>query len=299
MSDFSFTSLTQWFPDHDVMALWPSVHAAPPLSPRFSERSSDDVIRDREVSQIVMPEMVVVTPQQSNGIGLLVMPGGSYQRVAFDKEGMDTAVAMSEKGYTVFAMTYRMPGDGHAEGVHAPLADAQRAIRLIRAHADRWGLRHVGIVGFSAGGHAAGTLVVHHAQNVYPAQDAADELSARPDFAALMYPVISMDDDIGHPGSRHELMGDHPNPETRQHYSLHTQVRSDTPPCFLLHASDDAAVKVENSVVFWHALKSHRVPTELHLFERGGHGFGVRGAQQLPAQHWPQLLDSWLQSQFS
>ncbi|EKO3397975.1 alpha/beta hydrolase [Vibrio fluvialis] len=299
MTDVSFTSLTQWFPGHTVIPLWPSTQPVPDLAPRFSDRSSDEVVRDREISQITRPEMVVVEPEHPNGIGLLVLPGGSYQRVAFDKEGMDTAIAMSEKGYTVFVMTYRMPGDGHAEGVHAPLADAQRAIRLIRAHAQRWALRHIGIIGFSAGGHAAGTLVVHHHQAVYPLQDSADLLSPRPDFAALMYPVISMDEEIGHDGSRYELMGDDPDTTTRQHYSLHTQVSPDTPPCFLMHASDDNAVKADNSLVFWQALKAHHVPTELHIFARGGHGFGLRGVQHLPAKHWLQLLDSWVQSLYA
>ncbi|WP_244249494.1 alpha/beta hydrolase, partial [Vibrio fluvialis] len=156
-----------------------------------------------------------------------------------------------------------------------------------------------GIVGFSAGGHAAGTLVVHHHQAVYPLQDSADLLSPRPDFAALMYPVISMDEEIGHDGSRYELMGDDPDTTTRQHYSLHTQVRPDTPPCFLMHASDDNAVKADNSLLFWQALKAHHVPTELHIFARGGHGFGLRGVQHLPAKHWPQLLDSWVQSLYA
>lgn len=296
MTDFSFTSLQLWFPRNEVIPLWPHRPVTSTRTPRFSDRSISHTLRDREVSGITQPEIVVVTPANPNGIGLVVMPGGSYQRVAFDKEGMDTAVAMSKKGYTVFAMTYRMPADGHEEGAHAPLADAQRAMRLIRARAERWKLRRLGIVGFSAGGHAAATLLTHYDDDVYPSQDSADTESARPDFAALMYPVISMDDDIGHPGSRLQLMGESPDEGLRHRYSLHTQVTASTPPCFLMHASDDPAVKVENSLVFWQALKAHQVPAELHLFQQGGHGFGLRDAKGLVAGHWPQLLDCWLKN---
>lgn len=298
MSTAPFHTLSHWFPQQQVIPLWPKDKALPPITPNFQERSQNSQLPDREVSQVIHPEIVVITPKQSNGIGALIMPGGSYRRVALDKEGMDSAYNLCEKGYTLFVMTYRMPADGHEEGNQAPLADAQRALRLIRAQAKCWSLHHIGVIGFSAGGHAAAMLATHYADHIYTAVDDADTLSARPDFTALMYPVISMDYYLGHSDCRAQLLGATPSASDIESYSLQTQVNPTTPPCFLLHASDDLAVKAENSLLFWQALRANHVPAELHIFERGGHGFGLRGVQGLPAHHWPELLDHWLNSQF-
>ncbi len=298
MSDNLFTSLNQWFPQYPVFPIWPERKPNVSYQAHFNNKSLDAIQPDREISKVIDPEIMVVTPSKPNGIGMLVIPGGGYQRVAFDKEGVDTAQVLSAKGYTVFVITYRMPAGGHEEGSFASLADAQRAIRTIRSQMDTWSLQTLGVIGFSAGGHVAASLANRYAFLAYEPINEIDRLSARPDFAVLMYPVISMDTTIVHTGSRIELLGHSSSAKAIQELSMETQVHSQTPPCLLIHAGDDLVVHPENSVVFWQALKKNRIQTELHLFEAGGHGFGIRDAQGLPVQVWPELLNSWLLHHF-
>ncbi len=174
------------------------------------------------------------------------------------------------------------------------LADAQRAMRLIRSQPERWLLTQLGVIGFSAGGHVAAHLSTCYELNTYIGKEECDTLSARPDFTTLMYPVISMDTTFGHPGSRLELLGKTPYEKSLTEFSMESQVHTDTPPSLLIHACDDLAVKAENSIVFWQALKAHSVPVEMHLFECGGHGFGIRDSKGLPVEIWPNLFDSWV-----
>ncbi|MEL2243693.1 alpha/beta hydrolase [Leclercia adecarboxylata] len=251
---------------------------------------------DRAVTGIRSPQITVYAPDKPNGVGILVAPGGSLRRVVLDKEGSALASFFNARGYTLFVMTYRMPGDGHEEGADAPLADVQRAMRVIRASAREWKLdpARIGVLGFSAGGHVAASLGTRHDDAVYAPLDAVDECSARPAFMALVYPVITMQGEHYHPGSRHELMGDNPGEEQIQRYSLETRVTRDAPPTFLLHAADDPAVKVENSLAMYSALRRAGVPVEMHLFERGKHGFGIRDAQGLPVAVWPELMMNWI-----
>ncbi len=250
---------------------------------------------DRAVTGIRAPEITVYAPSKPNGVGILVTPGGSYRRVVLDKEGSALASFFNARGYTLFVMTYRMPGDGHEEGADAPLADIQRAMRVIRASAGEWQLdpARIGVLGFSAG-HVAASLGTRHDETVYAPLDAADALSARPAFMALVYPVITMQGEHYHPGSRLELMGDNPGEELIRRYSLEARVTRDAPPAFLLHAADDPAVKVENSLAMFTALRRVGVPVEMHLFERGKHGFGIRDAQGLPVALWPELMMNWI-----
>lgn len=251
---------------------------------------------DRSATGIRAPEITVYAPDKPNGVGILVTPGGSYRRVVLDKEGSALAPFFNARGYTLFVMTYRMPGDGHQEGADAPLADVQRAMRIVRANAQEWKLdpERIGVLGFSAGGHVAASLGTRFNEQVYHPIDAADELSARPAFMALVYPVITMHADIDHPGSRHELIGDNPTPVQIHRYSLEDRAERETPPTFLLHAIDDPAVKVENSLEMFAALRRLDVPVEMHLFERGKHGFGIRDAQGLPVAIWPELMMNWI-----
>lgn len=251
---------------------------------------------DRSVTGVRAPQIVVYAPEEPNGVGILVTPGGSYRRVVLDKEGSALAPFFNARGYTLFVMTYRLPGDGHAEGANAPLADVQRAMRTLRARAGEWHLDadKLGVLGFSAGGHAAASLGTRYDEQVYDPQDEIDRLSARPAFMALVYPVITLHAEIDHPGSRYELVGDTPTPLQISHYSLEERVSTDTPPTFLLHAVDDPAVKVENSVVMFSALRRIGVPVEMHLFEQGQHGFGIRDAQGLPVSVWPDLMMAWI-----
>jgi len=253
---------------------------------------------DRAVTGIRSPQITVYAPNKPNGVGILVAPGGSWCRVVLDKEGSALASFFNARGYTLFVMTYRMPGDGHEEGADAPLADVQRAMRVIRASAREWKLdpARLGVLGFSAGGHVAASLGTRHDDAVYAPLDAVDEFSARPAFMALVYPVITMQGGHYHPGSRHELLGDNPDEEQIQRYSLEARVTRDAPPTFLLHAVDDPAVNVENSLAMYSALRRAGVPVEMHLFERGKHGFGIRDAQGLPVAVWPELMMNWIAS---
>jgi len=255
---------------------------------------------DRSVTGVRAPTITVYAPDNPNGIGILVTPGGSYRRVVLDKEGSALAPFFNARGYTLFVMTYRLPGDGHEEGANAPLADVQRAMRLLRARAAEWHLDadKLGVMGFSAGGHAAASLGTRYDEAVYAPVDDADSLNARPAFMTLVYPVITMHADIDHPGSRHELIGDTPTAAQISHYSLEDRVNINTPPTFLLHAVDDPAVKVENSVVLFSALRRLGIPVEMHLFEQGQHGFGIRDAQGLPVAVWPELMMAWIESKF-
>ena len=178
------------------------------------------------------------------------------------------------------------------------MADAQRALRTLRARAAEWHIdpQKIGIMGFSAGGRVAASLETRYSEPAYAAVDAVDQQSARPDFAVLGYPVISMDPAIAHPGSRKALIGETPTAERQRRYSPEQNVTPQTPPTFIFHAVDDPSVPVDNALVMFNALRAHQVPTELHLFAEGKHGFGIRGTRGLPAAEWPQLAMNWIAS---
>jgi acetyl esterase/lipase len=267
------------------------------LTQRVVERSADPALPDRYADGILRPGLTVYRPANPDGRALLVIPGGGYQRVVLDKEGSALVPAFVEDaGLTLFVLQYRLPGEGHHDARDVPLADAQRAIRLIRSRAAEWGIdpASVGVMGFSAGGHVAASLATRHAERTYAPVDAADALDARPAYALLVYPVIDMGAHA-HPGSRQKLLGDAPTQEAVQAYSLQNRVDARTPPVFLLHAQDDAVVPVENSLLFEHALRSANIEHETHLYAHGGHGFGVREARGTLAL-WPQLAIAWIRA---
>lgn len=283
-----------------VFPIWPQGEApgaaASAARAQTVNRSTHPTLPDRAASGVRAPDITVYAPQTPNGTAILIMPGGAYQRVVLDKEGSDLAPYFNQQGYTLFVMTYRMPGEGHQEGADAPLADAQRAMRTLRAQARQWNIdpQRIGVMGFSAGGHVAASLGTQFGREVYPAQDAIDRLSARPDFMVLMYPVISMRAAIAHAGSRRQLIGEHPDDAAIRRYSPDRQVSRQTPPTFLVHAVDDPSVSVDNALTMFAALRANAIPVEMHLFEKGKHGFGLRGTSGLPAAAWPQLLHNWL-----
>ena len=285
-----------------TFSVWPGGEAPgaknSPASESLVERSKDPSLPDRAVTGVRAPTITVYAPEKPNGIALLVTPGGSYQRVVLDKEGSDLAPVFNARGYTLFVMTYRMPADGHAEGSDAPLADAQRALRTLRARAAEWRIapQKIGIMGFSAGGHVAASLETRFSEPAYATVDVIDQQSARPDFAVLGYPVISMVPAIAHPGSRKALIGETPTAERQRRYSPEQNVTPQTPPTFIFHAVDDPSVPVDNALVMFNALRAQQVPTELHLFAEGKHGFGIRGTTGLPAAEWPQLAMNWIAS---
>ncbi|HEX8302966.1 alpha/beta hydrolase [Sphingomonas sp.] len=284
-------------PDASIR-LWPGEAPGlldPTLDDQVENRSKDPAVIDRAMHRIRTPRMDVFRAAKPNGAAVLVMPGGGYGRVVFDKEGYELGAWLSARGVTVFVLMYRLPGEGWRDRSNAPLADAQRAMRLIRARAAEWKLdqKRVGAMGFSAGGHLCADLATRFARKVYEPVDAADALDARPMLAAPIYPVVSMDPAITHAGSRNALLGPDPTPELEAEHSPDRQVTAATPPCFLAHAEDDLTVPVENSLRLRAALRAAKVPVEMHLFETGGHGFGMRPSAGRTAQIWPDLFLSW------
>jgi len=282
------------------VVLWPG--AAPGsegMAPARNvvERSADPALPDRYADHITQPTLTVYRPVRPDGRALLVVPGGGYQRVVLDKEGSALAPAFArDGGLTLFVLQYRLPGEGHRGARDVPLADAQRAMRLIRQRAAEWGIdaAGVGVMGFSAGGHVAASLATRHGERVYAPVDAADALDARPAYAVLVYPVIDMGDSA-HPGSRRNLLGEAPDAAAVRAYSLQNRVDARTPPVFLLHAQDDDVVPVRNSLLFEAALRDAGIEHETHLYARGGHGFGVREAHGTLAL-WPQLAIAWIRA---
>ncbi|KHL24669.1 dienelactone hydrolase [Croceibacterium mercuriale] len=282
----------------EVIDLWPAgAPGAPAQLPveAVTQRSTDPAIGDRSVQGIAVPRMVVFRPAQPNGAAMLVTPGGGYRLVVVDKEGYELARWMTERGFTVFVLFYRLPGEGWANRADVPLADAQRAMRLIRHRAAEYGIdpERVGAMGFSAGGHVCADLSTRFAHQAYTPVDAADQLSARPCASAPIYPVISMDADIAHAGSRDLLLGPAPSPELEAAHSPDRNVPADAPPFFLLHAEDDGAVPVANTLRLREALKAQGLRVETHLFEVGGHGFGLRNTIGKPVEIWPELWRAW------
>lgn len=252
-------------------------------------------LRDRIIKGVRNPTLTVFEPARPNGASLLMTPGGGYKWVVMDKEGYECAARFAAEGVTVYVASYRLPGDGWEAGPAVALQDAQRALRLIRARASARGLdpRRVGVMGFSAGGHVAGSLSLMWDRPTYDAVDEIDALSARPDSAVLVYPVATMSLPFAHPGSRERMLGPAPTPEQERAWSLEANVRADAPPTFLLHAADDSAVPVENSLRLEAALRAAKAPTELHVFEEGGHGFGLRFARGKPVEAWSDLVLAW------
>ena len=281
----------------EIIRLWPD--GAPggegvTVTPIVPERSTDPAFHDRYAQYTTDPILTVFRPERPNGSAMLLIPGGGYRWAVLDKEGYDVARVFAASGTTCFVLRYRLPADGWAAGADAPLQDAQRAIRLIRSRAAGYGVdpKKIAVLGASAGGHLAG-LASARTDATYAATDAADALSLRPDLTVLMYPVATMADPYVHAGSRTHLLGETPSPERIAAYSLELMDWRGAAPVFLLHAIDDASVPVENSLQLLTTLKAAAVPTEAHLFQEGGHGFGVRLIQGKPAQVWPDLMRAW------
>ncbi|USQ94499.1 alpha/beta hydrolase [Caulobacter sp. RL271] len=279
----------------EVIVLWPN--GAPggegvTAEEAIVDRTAPGGPRDRAQVHTRKPTLVVFRPKTPNGAAVMLIPGGGYERVVLDKEGYETARRLNESGYTCFVLFYRMPGDGWAAGGDAPLQDAQRGVRLIRSKAKAMGFSpdRVAIMGFSAGGHLAANLTVRFDAPTYAPIDAADQLPAKPNLSALVYPVISTDQAIAHAGSRKQLLVKDASPERALELSPEKQVREGLSPVFLLHAVDDKTVPVENTIAMFTALKAKAVPTEMHVFEEGGHGFGLRFTSDKPVSAWPGLF---------
>ncbi|MBU2996705.1 alpha/beta hydrolase [Cellulophaga baltica] len=255
---------------------------------------------DRRVSYsfVQNPLLEVYLPSKGSATGkaMLIFPGGGYHHLAYDWEGTDIAKFLNSKGIAGIVVKYRLPNSKSlTENYKVPLQDAQRAMRMVRANAENWNIipDEVGVIGFSAGGHLASTLGTHFNEVAYEPQDEIDDLTARPDFMALIYPVISMQDNITHNGSKKALLGEKPTDELRNYYSNELQVQIDSPPTFLVHATDDNVVVVENSLLFYLALRENKIPVEMHVYPSGGHGFSLANSNAI-LKHWPEQLNRWI-----
>jgi acetyl esterase/lipase len=234
------------------------------------------------------------TGPNKTSTGVIVCPGGGYVHLAMDHEGTQIAVWLNNLGISAYVLKYRLGPKYHHP---IELWDAQRAIRYVRSRSAELSIRpdHLGIWGFSAGGHLAATAATHFA-NPDSQADAIERQSARPDFAILSYPVITMLDPYVHSGSRRNLLGDKPDPALTLLLSNELQVTSKTPPTFLFHTTEDQVVPVENSIFFYLALRKAGVPVEMHIYQKGPHGVGLAAADPI-LRTWPDHLAAWLQLQ--
>jgi len=255
-----------------------------------------EIIKDGQLqstSQVTVPSLSVYFPKKelANRSAVVVFPGGGYSHLAMNKEGKKVAEWLNSLGVTAFVLKYRLPSDLiMKDQTIGPLQDAQEAIRILRSNAKEWNIdpTKIGVLGFSAGGHLASTLSTHYEDEVYN----ATTISARPDFSILIYPVISMEDGITHNGSKISLLGANASKKLIDKYSNEKQITSETPKTFLVHASDDKSVPVENSINYYLNLKKFNVPVELHIYENGGHGFGL-GTKGTHTD-WPKACAKWL-----
>ena len=268
------------------MNLWPDGSIPMHIKTAIQEvTESTDIIR---ISKVQVPQLEVYLPNKKGATGqaVIICPGGGYARLAYDWEGTDIAKLFNAHGIAAFVLKYRLPDSLSSNNPdQVPLLDAKQAMHIVRERAVEWNInpKKVGIIGFSAGGHLAATLSTHF------------DSSTRPDFSILMYPVISMDQTIAHMGSRNNLIGKHPSNDLIKLYSNELQISPQTPPTFILHATDDNVVPVENSLVYYQGLKKNGVPVEMHIFPVGGHGFALalgKGA----LEKWPGLLIDWMKA---
>jgi acetyl esterase/lipase len=261
--------------------------ATMPLWPGGAPGARGDSAEDR-------PSITPFLPPagRATGTAAVIFPGGGYQHLSFDHEGVQVARWLASLGVAGFVVRYRLgPRYQHP----AMLQDGERAVRLVRARAAEWGVMpgRIGVVGSSAGGHLASTVGTHFDAGSPQSPDVVERASARPDFMVLLYPVITMTDPFAHRGSRTNLLGALPRAELVTLLSSETRVTRSTPPTFIVTSTDDRTVPVENSLRFYEALKADSVPVELHVFEKGRHGFGL--AQTDPALSiWPRLCETWM-----
>ncbi len=271
-----------------------------PGSINVSSYLEKEVVKEGELqstSQVTTPLLYRYQPKKTvpSGSAILICPGGGYSHLAMYKEGKKVALWLNSLGITAFVLKYRMPNNLIMKDKSiGPLQDAIEAIRIIRRNAKVWSIDpdKIGVLGFSAGGHLASTLATHYLDKVYD----TDGTSARPDFSILIYPVISMEDGITHNGSKVSLLGQNASKELIEKYSNEKQIDANTPKTFIVHATDDKVVPVENSINYYMNLKKYNVPVEMHLYENGGHGFGL-GTKGTHTE-WPKDCEKWLAENF-
>ncbi len=244
------------------------------------------------IRRSVIPTLEMYLPEKEKtpGAAVVICPGGSYTVIVYQGEGITTAKEFAKNGVAAFVLKYRLPNDSFAiDKSIAPLQDAQQAIKTVREHAAKWNIDpdKVGIVGFSAGGHLASTEATHFKKALI---ENRNNINLRPDFQVLIYPVISMQDNLTHPDSRTKLLGRIPSKEIIDEFSNELQVDENTPPAYITHAADDRVVDVDNSIGYFEALRRNKVPVEMHIYPKGGHGFIFRRSG------WMEPLFLWMKN---
>ena len=268
---------------HVTLHLWPNGApdaTANPAPEADTTTAKEPLIAGKplvRLGNVSDPTLTLYAPKGNDtGAAVVVFPGGGYRILAIDLEGTEVCDWVNSIGVNCILLKYRVPNSGPYPKASAALEDAQRALGMVRQHASEWHIdaNRIGVLGFSAGGHLAAALSTHFHKRIYPALDVADQLSCRPDFAIIIYP--------GYLALAEKSF--EPNPAI--------QVTAHTPPTFLVQAEDDP-VHVENSIVYFMALKNAGVSAEMHIYAQGGHGYGLRPTP-LPITHWPQLAETWL-----
>lgn len=265
------------------------------LTDEKEEVDSGDIIK---IGKVQVPDIQVFLPSKRNATGeaVIICPGGGYWILAYDWEGTDIAKYWNSKGVAAIVLKYRLPTSKSQVVPHkSPLLDAQRAMRLVRFHAEDWNIHpnKIGIMGFSAGGHLASTLSTHFDAGNPESDDPVEQESCRPDFSILVYPVISFAADFAHSGSEKALLGENPPDSLVQFYSSELQVTKDTPPAILIHASNDKGVPVKNSIVYYERLIEEGVPAAMHIYPYGGHGFSLATGKGY-LSGWMERCYEWL-----
>jgi acetyl esterase/lipase len=287
-----------FFPPKEHFPLWPGKPPGAPAKPIVPNWTMNNPPPNRElwIRGVPFPEVHVYRPARADGSALLVIPGGGYEFLSVQNEGLDPAERFNAERTTAFVLTYRLPVDGWQNRSQVALQDAQRAMRLIRLRASDFRIdpTRLGVLGFSAGGHLAADLAVSHAQETYKPVDAADSLSAKPAFLGLVYPVISLDTAVSHGQSAPNLLGPHPSAELTAARSPAYHVTKDTPSSFAVAAMDDDFIQPENSLEWVAACRKAGAPVEAHFFADGGHGFGLHLPKDLPGSRWPDLFALWM-----
>ena len=255
----------------------------------------------RTFKKIADPEIWYFPSKTNNDNkpAVLIMPGGGYYDLWFDKEGVDVAEWLNKIGISAFVLKYRLP---HWESEQCKskvaLMDAQRAMRIIRSNSNKWGVNpeKIGVLGFSAGGHLASTISTHHDQGLSQSKVEIERTtSSRPNFTILIYPVVSLQNSPEtHYGSRQNLLGKTPANELVDYYSNELQVKHDTPPAILIHTNEDSAVPPENSIHYYLALRKYNIPAAIHIWEKGPHGLGFAKDGGLAFKSWPQITKEWM-----
>lgn len=278
-----------------IIPLWEGIPPNHKDSDLVEQSFSGDMLR---IIDIVTPTIEVRLPARGNATGeaVIVCPGGGYEMLAFDWEGTDVASWLNSNGIAAIVLKYRQPDSrSNVEPHLTPLLDVKRAMRMTRHNAEEWGIdsNKIGVMGFSAGGHVASTLGTRFDSGDAASSDPIERSSCKPNFMALIYPVITMAESVAHEGSRKNLLGDNPSAELVERYSSELHVRASTPPTFLLHSSDDGAVPVKNSLLFYDALFASKVEAEMHLYPYGDHGYSLAiGKGRL--QGWTARCVDWI-----